>query len=314
MINIDLFGGNALAKVLFYYGFPSDEEKIICPFHDDLNPSMKVDLVTGTCYCFGCNERFDTFTFVKKAEGLDDDLKVCIKLAKILKSKKVKKLKVKKITQKIRQDNKQALVEAHDYYFCLKTTNWMKEDSDEVRYLLKRGFKRSTLNMCKVKYTYNYSYPFVFPMFDNDTFKGWVCRTTRPNIEKKRKYLYNEGFSRATTLCGTYTKGKPLVICEGYMDMLKLKQFGIKNVVAILGWKITAEQISKLKENNIEYIISALDNDPCGKQGTEYLKKFFKVVPFAYAKEVKDAGDMNQKQFELARRKTMRRFNKLKNE
>lgn len=78
--------------------------------------------------------------------------------------------------------------------------------------------------------------------------------------------MYNEGFSRATTLCGTYTKGKVVVICEGYMDMLKFKQFGLKNVVAILGWKITAEQIAKLKKAGITHVISALDNDECGKK------------------------------------------------
>lgn len=309
MIDIDLFSGNALAKVLFYYGFPLGEEKIVCPFHDDVNPSMKIDLETGTCYCFGCNERFNAFTFVKKAEKINDDLHACLRLAKILKSNKVKRLKLRKVKHKIRHDNKQSLMEASDYYYCLKEIDWYNEHTEEVRYLLARGFKRSTLNMCKVKYTYNYSYPFVFPMLDNGDFKGWVCRTTRKNVEKKRKYLYNEGFSRATTLCGTYSKGKTLIICEGYMDMLKYKQFGIKNVVAILGWKITAEQISKLKDYNITHIISGLDNDVCGKKGTEYLKKFFNVTPFVYPKDVKDAGDMTQTQFDIAFKKTKRLFN-----
>ena len=148
------------------------------------------------------------------------------------------------------------------------------------------------------------SYPLVFPMFDNGEFKGWVCRTTLKTIEKRRKYLYNEGFSRATTLCGTYSKGKLVVICEGYMDMLKLKQFGLKNVVAILGWKITAEQIAKLKQMGITHVISALDNDECGKKGTSYLKNFFTVTQFQYPANVKDSGEMSQSQFNIAFNKT----------
>ena len=81
------------------------------------------------------------------------------------------------------------------------------------------------------------------------------------------------------------------------MDYLKFSSFGLKNVVAILGWKITSEQISKLKEKGIKKIISALDNDECGIKGTEYLKKYFEVVRFDYDSDVKDAGEMNKALF-----------------
>lgn len=299
MIKIDLFGGDALAKVLHYYNYPSDEEKIVCPFHQDVYPSMQVNFNTGSCFCYGCERSYDTLSFVKQLENQDDDLKACIKLAHIMTTKKVSKIKARAAPVK-RADNKQMLIEAKDYYFNLKTINWYDECSDELDYMLKRGFKRKTLNLCKAKYTYNKSYSLVFPMFDNGEFKGWVCRTTLKTIEKRRKYLYNEGFSRATTLCGHYSKGKIVVICEGYMDMLKFRQFGLKNVVAILGWKITAEQIAKLKKMGITHVISALDNDECGRKGTAYLKGFFKVTTFQYPEKVKDAGEMSQKQFNIA--------------
>lgn len=308
MIKIDLYSGDALAKLLHYYNYPSDEEKIICPFHEDVMPSMQVNYSTGSCFCYGCQKSYDTLSFVKQIESIDDDLSACIKLAKIMTAKKVSKIKAKPATIK-RADNKQMLIEAKDYYYNLKTINWYDEHSDELDYMLKRGFKKSTLNMCKAKYTYNKSYPIIFPMFDNSEFKGWVCRTTLKTIEKKRKYLYNEGFSRSTTLCGTYSKGKIVVICEGYMDMLKFKQFGLKNVVAILGWKITAEQIEKLKNMGINNVISALDNDECGQKGTNYLKNFFNVTKFQYPKNVKDAGEMSQSQFNIAFKKTKSKLN-----
>ena len=303
MIKIDLTNGDALAKVLHYYNYPSGEEKIVCPFHDDIYPSMQVNYDSGSCFCYGCQKSFDALSFVKHFEKEEDDLKACIKMAKIMKSKGVSKIKAKVPTVK-RTDNKQLLIEAQDYYFNLKTVDWNKEDSEEVRYMLKRGFTRKSLNISKAKYTYNTSYPLIFPMFDNDEFKGWVCRTTLKTIEKRRKYLYNEGFSRATTLCGHYSRGKVVVICEGYMDMLKLRQYGLKNVVAILGWKITAEQIAKLKAKNITHVISALDSDECGRKGTAYLKNFFEVTEFQYPKGVKDAGDLSKEQFKQALIKT----------
>lgn len=307
MRKIDLFSGDALAKVLHYYNYPSDEEKIICPFHEDVYPSAQVNYDVGTCFCYGCQKSYDTLAIVKQMEGITDDLEGCKKLAKIMRTKKVSKIKAKQGVVK-RANNKELLTIAEDYYFNLKTINWKEEHSDELKYMLARGFKRSTLNLCKAKYTYNISYPLVFPMFDNDEFKGWVCRTTSKHIEKKRKYLYNEGFSRATTLCGVYSKGCTVVICEGYMDMLKLRQFGLKNVVAILGWKITAEQIEKLKRRGITRVISALDMDECGRKGTNYLKNFFEVIEFQYPKGVKDAGEMTQRQFDIAYKKTKQKL------
>jgi DNA primase len=128
------------------------------------------------------------------------------------------------------------------------------------------------------------------------------------SIEEKRKYLYNEGFSRATTLVGTYGTKDYVFVVEGYMDRLKFVQFGEDNVVAILGWKMSHEQIQKLKKKGITKVISALDNDDCGKKGTEFLKKHFEVTRFAYLKGVKDPGEMTQESFDKMLKRTMRIF------
>lgn len=101
---------------------------------------------------------------------------------------------------------------------------------------------------------------------DNGKFKGWVCRTTVKEIEQKRKYLYNTGFSRANTVVGNYGSEKYVIIVEGYMDMLKFLQFGVDNVCAIFGWKMSDNQFKKLKASGIKFVISALDNDECGKK------------------------------------------------
>ena len=51
---------NDLAKVLLYYGCienaDCEEQKIVCPFHEDVEPSMIVNLKKGNFFCFGCNE------------------------------------------------------------------------------------------------------------------------------------------------------------------------------------------------------------------------------------------------------------------
>ena len=94
------------------------------------------------------------------------------------------------------------------------------------------------------------------------------------------------------------------------MDRLKFIQYGITNVVAILGWKMSGEQELKLKKSGIKYIISALDNDRCGKKGTEYLKsRFPNVYRFKYMKGIKDPGEMTKAQFAKMYNKTMQSIN-----
>ena len=145
-------------------------------------------------------------------------------------------------------------------------------------------------------------------MLDNKKFKYCLCRTMIKSIEERRKYLYNEGFSRATTLVGTYGTKDYVFVVEGYMDRLKFVQFGEENVVAILGWKMSPQQIQKLKDKGITKVISALDNDDCGKRGTEFLKKHFEVTRFTYLKGVKDPGEMTQESFDKMFARTMKNF------
>ena len=311
--------GEDLAKVLWYYNLIPDvaslNQKIVCPFHDDVNPSMIVNFEDGSWFCFGCGLAGDAKKFVKlmeaKYNGLND-LQAFQKYLQILKSDKCSKIHIG-IHQKSQKPLQKDLYnEAYDYYHGLRKVNWSNSDEPEVitakEYMMKRGFNSKTLHKCKAKVTYNKSYGIIFPMLDNGKFKGWVCRTMIKSIEERRKYLYNEGFSRATTLVGDYGKKDYVFVVEGYMDRLKFIQFGEENVVAILGWKMSQQQIQKLKDKGITKVISALDNDECGRKGTEFLKKHFNVIRFKYLKGVKDPGEMTKELFDKMLNKTMKSY------
>ena len=62
------------------------------------------------------------------------------------------------------------------------------------------------------------------------------------------------------------------------------------------------------KDKGITKVISALDNDDCGKKGTEFLKKHFEVTRFTYLKGVKDPGEMTQESFDKMFARTMKNF------
>lgn len=314
--SIDSRGMN-LAKVLWYYNLLPDAhastQKIICPFHQDANPSLLVNLEDGTWYCFGCNRSGDAAKFVSCMEKGLSDLQALKKYHEILKSDKCSDFTPSQFAKRRRKPRSELYAQAYDYYHGLKRVDWRRDDEEEVakarQYMKHRGFSTATLNKVKAKVTYNNSYGIIFPMLDNGKFRGWVCRTMVKEIEQRRKYLYNEGFSRATTLVGDYGSKDYVFVVEGYMDRLKFVQCGYDNVVAILGWRITDEQVQKLKDKGITTVVSALDNDECGKRGTKYLGRFFKVVRFTYLKGLKDPGDMTQPMFDKMFGRTMGKLN-----
>lgn len=302
-----------LAKVMEYYRLIDDyasEQKIVCPLHEDVNPSMMIDIASNRWFCFGCQRGGDAFDFVLQMErkyNKLNELQAGKLYYRILRTSKVSDIKIQANarTREFKKDD--YYVQAYDYYHGLRKVDWLVSDdyNQEAReYMLGRGFTPQALNKAKAKVNINVYYPIIFPMLDNGKFRGWVCRTNNAEVAKKRKYLYNEGFSRATTLVGNYGHKDYVYVCEGYMDRLRfLQNGGEDNIVAILGWKITSEQAQKLKSKGIATVISVLDNDECGKKGTKYLKRFFNVVRWPFLKKLKDIGESSKADFERMQKK-----------
>ena len=312
------YDGKDLLKVLVFCGLVPPEIhtskfKVVCPFHGDLNPSMQIDLDDGSFYCYGCGVNGDARTFVSMVKPELNELDTCIALEKIIRSDEIQALHVR-YKKKRRKKNRQALAEAKDYYYGLRTVDWNapknREEEEGLRYMQGRGFTACALNKAGCKATYDAYYPVVFPILDNGDFRGYVCRTDNRRVEQKRKYLYNEGFDKRNTLCGTYTEKKAVFLCEGYFDYLSLKSRGhVKNVCAVLGWHLSDGQLEELNNKHITTVVSALDNDHCGEKGTELLKQYFRVIRFPFPEGVKDPGEMTEKQIQRAIKQVRKELN-----
>lgn len=48
-----------------------DEVLALCPFHDDTNPSLSINLKTGLFNCFACEAKGDVFAFYQRRHGCD---------------------------------------------------------------------------------------------------------------------------------------------------------------------------------------------------------------------------------------------------
>lgn len=284
---------NDLLQVLFYYNFVDKNEvsgkfKIVCPFHGDVNASLLADIENNKFYCFGCEARGDALKFISLMEKCND-LKALQVFNKITKANTKSDIKI--FHEEIKTDE-QWLFEAKRYFYSLPKTDWRQYPKS---YLCTRGFLPETLNKHDVRINYSRDYDVILPMSENGIFKGYVCRTSDKEVEQKRKYLYNKGFSRRTNVIGNFYKDW-VFITEGFLDLLKFKQYGVNNSVAILGWKITDQQIEKILSST-KNVVSALDNTKTGREGTQYLRKYFNVIRFSFFDNVKDIGDLTQIQF-----------------
>lgn len=291
--------------VLEHYGLfkPEPIYKVVCPFHGDLNPSMQINVPNSYFYCFGCGVHGTTFDLVKLFNPELTSLQIHELINKITKEKgrgiiggREEYTNLLKVSS-VGTSYKAGLKLAKDYYYNLPETNWYKTSEEEVfqakRYMINRGYKTSTLIKYEAKATYSNNYPIVFPLLENGIFRGYVMRTTDKNVEENRKYMYNKGFKRKNFLIGTYEAKQPVLVVEGYLDLLAAKQLGIENVVAFLGWKASDKHIAKLKHREINHIICGLDNDKAGRAGYEFIKgKFDNVDRIRFPKGIKDFGDL----------------------
>lgn len=310
--------------LLQYYGIfqPDEIYKVVCPFHADKNASLQINRGTQFWYCYGCGQHGGIIELYQAFEALKGR-----KVNSLQASIEVRRLKGTDAYNNISYNSsivpfvekasyKEGLQIARDFYFNLPQTNWFKPGCEEgieaKRYMHHRGFSAMALKKAAAKVSYNRWYPIVFPMFENGIFRGYVMRTFDPEIEAKRKYMYNKGFKRERCLPGTYgikqfdgSLGTSVVLVEGFLDKLKANQLGIANAAAILGWKLSQKQIEKLKRAGIKLLICATDSDEAGMKGYRYMKRIadsvgFSVCRLRYPKGCKDMGDVqaNTKQAE----------------
>ena len=280
--------------------------KGLCPFHGEKTPSFYVNESKQIYKCFGCGEGGDVINFVMKMENLDfiDAVKVLaqkygIEINTNMDEESKKKLEKIKKFQDIH-------TEAARFYFSNLHTKknsgyayLRSRGLDEkiikkfglgyslaswnslMEYLTSKGYSNKELIECGLlahKKESNKIYDkfrnrVMFPIFDyRGNVIGFGGRVLDDSLPKylnspdtitfnKRYNLYGLNFSRKEI------KNKTLILVEGYMDLISLYQYGIKNVVATLGTALTKEQGMLIKRYADNVIIS-YDSDEAGIKAT----------------------------------------------
>ena len=263
-----------------------DKFNINCFVHNDETPSMTIFLDTNKYYCHGCGAYGDYLDAICEIEKCNQ-FKAQIIFHKIKNGQYyVNTPKQTFIKFKPKLKFKEAINKAKFYFERADRVDWDLETYD---YMFNRGYKSQVLNDIDVRFTFNDKYKIVMPVIENGSFRGYVKRRT-DGEDSIRKYLYNDGFS-PKIIQGDY-RNNIVVITEGYMDWLKLKQNGFNNACAILRWKINKQQLTKIKRY-AKIVISALDNTETGEEGTRILEQHFdNVIRFPFPFNRKDVGEM----------------------
>lgn len=289
-----------IAGILSCYGIEpyAEEVAICCPFHNDHTPSLSMNTESGLWYCFVCGFGGRLVDYIAQIEGLDrffTRLHLAHLSRKLLEEGITIHTKSHGFEIEEKQMRRESIQKAYAFYKSLPLPNWQET---EACYLFDRGFSSASCEKMGARLNPGSPYPIVLPLLENGKFRGIIMR--RVDEQKHRKYLYNSGFARSRVLEGTYKEGRPVLVVEGKMDKEKALQFGVKRVVALLGWKASLHQIKKLALCSA--LLWATDNDERGEEGYHFICEQMRpfqvpVYRFAFPPDKKDVCDLTRSEF-----------------
>ena len=278
-----------------------------CPFHQEKTASFHVDDTKGFYYCFGCQAKGNIFTFLNEMEGVSffDAVKALSEMAGIpleIDDDK-KRMTTSNEEQRLININKIASEFFRKYLFSTKgsialsylrdrglsleiikefqlgfspsrpddLTNFLKSQGYNEQFIEKSGLAFKPENKPLVDRFRN---RIMFPISDsnnnivafggrslNTAYGAKYINSSETKIFKKGSLLFNLKNAQKSK------KNDPLIIVEGYMDVISLANNSIKNAVAPLGTSMTKEQL-QLIWRACEEPILLLDGDNAGKLAT----------------------------------------------
>lgn len=209
-----------------------DQLRCYCPFHDDDNPSLSINISKNKAYCFaGCYS--GSFT------GLCVRLNGCYP----------------------KTPDEVLFFEQHsgDKSYSLHTISydWQQEDNE---YLHNRGFTDETIRQWKIYYN---AFELAIPVEDiHGEIVGFVYRTL---ANEEPKYMH-PGLDKKSILFNLHNvKGSMVRITEGPLDCIWMYQCGFTDIVSTLG-TVTDEQIELL--SRFKQVDCYMDNDEAGMKAT----------------------------------------------
>ncbi|MEW6087085.1 MAG: toprim domain-containing protein [bacterium] len=271
-------------------GTPNGTYSFKCPFHDDYNPSLKVNQKGNKWlwHCFGCGAGGNTISFVTKYEKIS-----WLGAYRKLLALTDKKNQDQELTQEPIVDFSPAdlLKRVTDFYH-----ETFKEDRRALEYLAKRkitdqniymdfklGFANGSLKktlppdgpmievlkasgILNAKGNEAFYNCVIFPIEDE---YGNVVSLYGRNIERN-SHLYLAGQHRGVFNSKVLASADKIYLTESIIDSLSLYQLGIKETIPLYGINgLTRGHLELIQKHRIKEIVLCLDNDTAGERAAE---------------------------------------------
>ncbi len=289
----------------------------ICPFHDDHNPSMSVSPEKQMYKCFVCGAAGNVFNFVKDYKNINyyeavkevaDKVGISIDIGSYKPKEDIKfkdEYDIYEISNKFYQNNLNTPLGkiARNYLASRDITEDIIKrfqiglsfnDNKLVSLLESKGYSKDLLVKSGIsvindegKLSDIYRNRIMFPLWDTNGkvigFSGRIyegsdtskyINTMETDIFKKGSLLYNYENAKKSVL-----EKDEIIICEGFMDVIRLYTIGVTNAVATMGTAVTKEQLNLIRKltNNV---ILLFDGDKAGEKATLSFIELSKNIDF----------------------------------
>ena len=266
------------------------QRQILCPFHDDHNPSCGVNLKKRLFNCLACGAGGNILEFVMYI----DDLKLRpagMKLAEICGIETAPtngKVRPTRFQRTEKKDEPEPEPEAEEASAPEEEgegerprfNKWFDQELKGLDpthpYLAERGISEAMIEEFGIGYCNRgmMKERIAIPIHDPSgehisAYAGeWAGR---PVPKDKPKYLLPKDWFKQLELFNIHrllTDAKSVVIVESYWSVFRLHEMNVP-VVSPMGRSISTEQIDLLRMHGIDHVLLLFDGDDAGRSGTE---------------------------------------------
>lgn len=287
----------------------------LCPFHNEKSPSFSVNDDEGYYHCFGCGAGGDAITYLRETEGLDFTEAVT-RLAETAGVAIPDQRPVDPVKLARRQNVMDALTAAADFYKSqLATTNQAGparaylEDraiSDATKadfqlgyappsglqaHMKAQGFTQEILlaaGLCGTSERDSSTYDYfrnriIYPICNRQG--AVIAFGARAMGDAMPKYLNSKDgptFSKSAVLYGwqqareRVRRNLPLLVVEGYMDVIAVTAANVAGALAPLGTALTEQQIALIWKLDDEPVL-CFDGDKAGQKAA--MRAIERILP-----------------------------------
>ena len=254
-----------------------EEVVAYCPWHDDKNASLAINISKGAYHCFnGC---------IKGRDGM------------------------KRLLEKLEPNRNlyQVLIDRFPELYINKYTGIEPTSTDEVKYdvtqlpsavdhpyLMTRGITNQTINDFDIRYHVGFD-SIIVPIYQ----KGKLLGSVQRNISRNPKYINSPGMDRDKAVF-PLDKVEPydgkIIVVEGLFDAINAHQMGMTHTVCTFGGNVSHAQ-AKILGSLTRTVVICPDKDASGikmaYKTTNILMKLGLSVEYTFPSGLaKDFGDM----------------------